>query len=86
MGKRKKCWSPAFSPFSTIFSWVRVFRINPDFRIFACPKFHFSFIFPIEIAKFEGFQDFCKILLAPMYFQKACFFKVVKSGGCMVKG
>ena len=46
---------------------VKVLRINPDFRIFACQKVHYFFIFPIELAKFEGFQDFWKILLAPMH-------------------
>ena len=39
-------------------AWVKVFRINPDFRIFACQKVHYFFIFPIEIAKFEGFRDY----------------------------
>ena len=42
------------------------FRINPDFRISACQKVIFFFIFPIEIAEFEGFQDFQYILLATM--------------------
>ena len=46
---------------------MKVFRINPDFRIFACQKVHFFSIFPIEIAKLKGFQDFQYILHAPMY-------------------
>ena len=36
-------------------TWVKVFRINPDFRIFTCQ------IFPV--VKFEGFRGVSKNLI-----------------------
>ena len=54
-------------------SWVKVFRINPDFRIFACQKVHYFFLFPIKIAKFEGFQGGFFFFLKNLTCTHECF-------------
>ena len=53
-----QCFQKASLLRSLEHAWMKVFRIIPDFRISACQKVHFFFIFPIKSPKFAGFQDF----------------------------